>query len=101
MANDFIKVARTDSAATEAAELLQFVDVTRKAYELGVAIRAKMRHNFDDSDPQNIDWTHVEALWGVTPGNGVRIFTFVDGAVGAMEGSFQNADAKNVTETVG
>lgn len=109
-ANDFIHIARDQSAATEAAELLAFVRDMRSVYERGGRIRAKMRHNFDDSGGENsIDWSDVQTLWGLPAGatnvgptaNGARVFTFIDGAVGSMEGSFQTSAAKDVTETVG
>jgi hypothetical protein len=110
VANDFIKIARDQSAATEAAELLSFKNALRSAYEIGLRIRAKFRHNFDDGGGENnIDWSVVQTLWGIPAGNtstgpasnGAKVFTLIDGAVGSMEGTFQTSAAKDITEKVG
>ncbi len=106
----FIKLQRDQSAATEAAELLSFIRQLRQVYELGVRIRAKMAKNFDtNANAELINWAQVQTTWGVpTNGddtgpqsNGKIVYTFVDGAVGGMEGTFQTSAAKDLTETVG
>src|SRR5512146_3256694 len=97
---DFIKIASDQSPATEAAELLTFIRTLRTAYELGIRIRATMRHNFNDT-VNPIDWSGLETLWGVPTGKGADVFTYVDGAVGSMEGAFQGDAAKVITERVG
>ncbi len=111
MASDFIHIQRDQAAATEAAELLQWIRDLRSVYERGVRIRAKMNHNFTGNANANlIDWAQLETLWGVpvlgansvgTTANGKIVYTFMDGAVGGMEGNFQTSAAKDVTETVG
>ncbi len=111
MASDFIKIQRDQSAATEAPELLQFKSILRQAYELGVRIRSKMNHNFTGNANANlIDWAQLETLWGIPvlnansvgpTANGKLIYTFIDGAIGSMEGTFQTSAAKDFTETVG
>lgn len=110
MTNDRIKLQLDQSAATEAAELAQWIKDLRSVYERGTRIRAKMRHCFDDSGGANaINWATVETLWGVTAGgtstgptaNGSIVFTFLDGTVGSMEGTFQTSAARDVTERVG
>ncbi len=109
-ANDHIKIDPTQSAATEAAELLTFIRTLRTAYELGTRIRAKMRHNFDDSGGSgSINWTAVQTLWGIasngtvvgTSANGQIIFTYVDGATGSLDGTFQTNAGEQMTERVG
>ncbi len=109
-ANDHIKIDPTQAAATEAAELLDFVRTLRKAYELGTRIRAKMRHNFDDSGgASTINWVPVQTLWGITSNgtntgtasNGQIVFTFIDGATGSLDGTFQTTAGKDITERVG
>ena len=109
-ANDHIKIDPTQSAATEAAELLNFIRTVRQAYELGTRIRDKMRHNFDDSGgPSSINWTAVQTLWGITSNgtvtgtasNGQAIFTYIDGATGSLDGTFQTNAGKEMTERVG
>jgi hypothetical protein len=108
--NDFIKIQRDQSAATEAAELLQWVRDLRSVYERGSRIRAKMRHNFSDAGGVgSINWVAVQTLWGIptngtdvgAAANGSRVFTLVDGTVGSLEGTFQVAAGRDVTETVG
>lgn len=108
--NDHIEIRRDQTAATEAQELLSTISSLRTDYERLTRIRAKMRHNFDDSGGTNsINWAAVETLWGIPPGNtsvgptanGSRVFTFIDGAAGSMEGTFQSSAARDLTETVG
>ncbi len=110
MAADFIKISRDQSAATESGELLQYIHMLRSTYEIGIRIRAKMGHNFEgNANAELIDWAQLESLWGVPAGqtsvgtgaNGKRVFTYIDGSVGGMEGQFQSSAAKDLTETVG
>jgi len=111
MATDFIKIARDQSAATEAAELINTIKDLRSVYERLIRIHAKMVHNFVPNENADlIDWSQLETLWGVpvlnansvgTTANGKNIFTFIDGAKGGMEGQFQTSAAKDLTETVG
>lgn len=110
MNNDFIQIRRDQSAATEAPALLAFVAALRSAYEQGQRVRAKMQHSFADGGGENaIDWGPLETLWGVPAGatstgptaNGAKVYTFINGAIGAMEGAFQTPAAKDLTETVG
>ncbi len=108
--SDHIKIDPTQSAATEANELLAFIRAVRQAYELGERIRDKMRHNFDDSGGSgSINWTQVQTLWGIasngtvvgTSSNGQIIFTYVDGATGSLDGTFQTNAGKEMSERVG
>ncbi len=110
MSADFIHIRRDQSAATEAGELLGAITELRSAYERLSRARAKMRHNFDDGGGENsIDWSAVETLYGVPVGqtsvgpiaNGAKLFTLVDGTVGALEGSFQNSNGVDLTVRVG
>lgn len=96
---DRITIARDQSAAIEAAELLQTVRDLRSVYERLARIQAKMYHAFD-SGP-TIDWSQVETLWGIPTGNGVDVFTLIDGAVLAMTNGQQNDSCKVLTERVG
>lgn len=98
---DFITIARDQSAATEAAELLQFIRDMRSVYERAIRIRDKMKHNFNDSNPDAIVWTALETKWGVPTDKGVDVFTFLDGVVLAMTNGQQNQACKDITEQVG
>jgi hypothetical protein len=108
--NDFLKIQRDQSAATEAAELLSVIRDLRSVYERLGRIRAKMRHNFNDAGGAGaINWGAVETLWGIPAANtsvgalanGSRVFTFIDGAAGSLEGAFQTSAGKDLTESVG
>jgi hypothetical protein len=73
-----------------------------------------MQHNFEgNANAELIDWEALETLWGVpvnvanggtpsvgTGANGKAIYTYMDGAVGGMEGQFQSNAAKEITERV-
>jgi hypothetical protein len=96
MARDFIKVDTSTVTATQARLLLNYVQTLRSAYELGVKCKAVMDHNQDGSV-----FTDIEALFGLPSGKGQTVYNFVNGSIGAMGGTFQNADAKNLTEQVG
>lgn len=96
MARDFIKVDRTTTTATQAGSLLSFKDTLRSALEQGDKILAVMGHNNDGTV-----FTDIETLFGLPTGKGQTVFNFVNGSVGAMKGTFQNADSKNLTETIG
>lgn len=100
MAADFIKIARDQSAATEAAELLQLIRDARTVYERVVRVRDKMRHNFNDA-VSPIDWAALETLWGVPTGKGQQVYTLLDGSALAITGGQQNSCIKDLTETVG
>ena len=96
MAKDFIKVNRTDSAATEAGRLLAYKNTLRLAIEQGSYILEIMNHNQVPGD-----FADVEPLFGLPVGKGQIVYDLINGSVGAMKGLFQNANAKDLTETLG
>lgn len=96
MARDFIKIDTTITTATQSHELKQFKEVLRDAYQRGKAILAIMGHNNDGTS-----FSDIEALFGLPTGKGQTVFNLMNGAIGSMEGTFQVADAKNLTETLG
>lgn len=96
MAADFIHIARDQSAATEAAELLQTIRDLRSVYERLARIVGKMNHNFADPD-----FSALETLWGIPAGSGQTVFNLVNGSRGAMNGEFQNNNVIELTERVG
>ncbi len=98
MARDFIKVDRTTVTATQAASLVQYATATtlRSALEQGTKILAVMGHNNDGTV-----FTDIESLFGLPAGKGQTVFNLVNGSVGSMNGTFQVADAKTITETLG
>ncbi len=96
MARDFIKINRNDANAIYANMLLDFVGTMRNAIETGTLIKGIMDHNHDGSI-----FTDIEALFGVPANNGQTVYNFVNGSMGAMNGTFQNSDGKNLTERLG
>ena len=112
-ASDYIKIKRDPTSlltATEALTLLNVIRLGQQFHDGIAAIRAKMGHNFDDSVAENlIDWSNIEALYGLPPGNtsqgpnaiGKKIFTFIDGAGGSMTGQFQTDAIQKLIESVG
>jgi hypothetical protein len=96
VARDFIKIDTSAVAATQAISLRSFVQALRTAYEQGTKVRAVMGHNNDGTV-----FTDIETLFGLPAGKGQTVFDLVNGAIGAMEGTFQVPDAKNLTERVG
>jgi len=97
MASDFIQIDMSNLAvATQAQLLKQFVATLRNAYEIGGRVRAIMLHTHDGTV-----FTDLERLFGLPPGEGNAVFDLVNGSIGAMEGTFQNDDCKQITEQVG
>lgn len=96
MARDFIKIDTTTTTATQAALLKNYAQTLRNAYELGNRVRSIMQHNHD-----NVVFTDIEGLFGLPAGKGNVVFDLVNGSIGAMEGTFQNDDAKEITERLG
>src|SRR5262249_16813997 len=96
MARDFIKIDLRNTAATQANLLFSYVSTLRQAFEIGTRCKAIMDHNQD-----GVTFTDIETIFGLPTGKGQTVYNFVNGSIGAMSGTFQNADAKNLTETVG
>lgn len=97
MARDFIKIdLSSPNVATQAGLLKNYVTILRQAYEMGTRVKAIMTHNNDGTT-----FTDIETLFGLPAGKGQAVFNFVNGSIGSMEGTFQVADAKNITESVG
>lgn len=97
MARDFIKIDRSNAAnAVKVQALLNYIAVLRTAYDAGKYVRDIMVHN----NATGV-FTDLEALFGIPTGQGQAVFDLVNGSVGAMEGTFQNSNAKDLTERVG
>lgn len=96
MARDFIKIDTTNAGATQAGLLKSYVQTLRGAYEMGTRILAIMGHNNDGTT-----FTDIETYFGLPTGKGQTVFNLVNGSIGSMQGTFQVADAKTITEQVG
>lgn len=100
-ARDFIKIVKNDSVtAQKALDLLTFKDAVARVLMLGPPLLAAMNHNFDDSNPQAIVWTDF-ALFGIPSGKEQTVFDMVNGVMGAMTGTMQNAQAVEISARVG
>jgi hypothetical protein len=96
MSRDFIKIDASVTTATQASLLKSYVNALRQAYELGTRVKAIMTHNNDGTT-----FTDIETYFGLPAGKGQAVFNLVNGSVGSMEGTFQVADAKTITEQLG
>lgn len=96
MARDFIKIDRNNTNATHAQAILGYRNALRDAYERGKEVLAIMTRNHDGSV-----FSDLETLFGIPTGKGQEVFDLVNGSVGSIEGLFQTADGKDLTEQVG
>lgn len=97
MARDFIKIDTSNpNTAPQAQSLKTAIAVTRQAYMQLTAIKAIMTHMNDGTI-----FTDIETFFGLPSGKGQAVFDYVNGSVGAMEGTFQNSNTKTITEQVG
>lgn len=96
MARDFIKIDNTTTTATQASKLIAYRNALRDAYQKGKEVLGIMNHNNDGSV-----WTDIESLFGLPAGKGHTVYDLMNGSIGAMEGTFQNSNAKDLTETLG
>jgi hypothetical protein len=95
MAIDAIVVDSTASTALLAARLLDYKRKLRAALDAGTSLLGELNHLQDGSD-----WASIEARTGVGSGLGDDVYNLVNGSVGAMNGTFQNDDCKQLTEQV-
>jgi hypothetical protein len=96
MANDFINVNMQAAGASQAQLLKSFIGSLRQAFNLGSQALGIMNHAHDGTD-----FSEIEKLFGTEPGTGQTVFDLVNGSLGAMNGTFQNDDCKQITEQVG
>ena len=92
MAVDFIKVDTSVTTAVKARELLECVRAVRTAYEQLIKALETMGHLNDGTT-----FTSIETVYGLPAGTGQTVFNLVNGAKGSFEGTFQVADAKNLS----
>jgi hypothetical protein len=97
MASDFIQInVNNPTVASQAVQLKMYVQTLRSAYEIGTRVRSIMLHMHDGTN-----FADLEKQFGLPAGEGNAIFDLVNGSIGAMEGTFQNDDCKQITEQVG
>lgn len=96
MASATIKVDVSNTAtATQAIALKDYSRQLRVAYEMGVKIRETMNFSKDGAI-----FTQIETLYGLAAGQGQVVYDLVNGSVGAMEGTFQNDDCKQISACI-
>lgn len=93
MARDFITI---NQSAAQAGLLKSYIELLRQAYDKGTRCLAEMGHLNDGTV-----FTDIETSFGLPTGKGQTVFNLVNGSVGSLNGSFQVADAKTITEQVG
>lgn len=96
MARDFIKVDHTQSAATQAPALKDYINTLTRAIQQGKQILAVMGHLNDGTV-----FTDIETYYGLPAGKGQTVFNLINGSVGSFAGTFQVADATTITQSVG
>ncbi len=87
MAADYLKLNINNANAFLSRDAKNAVEATRNAFAQLEKVVVQLQHNFDDSDPNNIDWTTVETALGLQPGEGHAAFTLFDGALSAISGN--------------
>lgn len=93
MPKDFILVDNTKAGASLSVLLKNAASFGRQYYSALLSIRAQMTHLED-----NVDFTQIETMFGLDVGKGQIVFDLVNGSIGAIEGTMQNAQNKTMTE---
>jgi hypothetical protein len=96
MARNYIKIDTTMNGATHAAFLRQSIGQLRTAYEMLGRCKDIMDHNHD-----GVVFTDIEALFGLPAGKGQNVYDMINGTLGALNGSMQNNDGRQIGERVG
>lgn len=96
MAIDFIPINQNQAGATQAIALKNAISIGAQFYQQMTAIRNQMTHMEDGTT-----FTALETYFGLPAGQGQAIFNLVNGAVGVIEGTFQNNNIQTLTQQVG
>lgn len=99
MAADYISINAGTTTATRAAALKSAIAQFRQAQQALATELAIMNHCFDSGPPAV--FTVLETQYGLAQGEGQTIFNMVNGAVGAMNGQFQNNQSILLVSQVG
>lgn len=82
MANDLIKIDRTDTAAIFSSDLKNAIELIRSARSSLERVRGYAVHSAADPD-----YSALETRFGVPTGTGSALFTLLDGSLQAMDGT--------------
>jgi hypothetical protein len=96
MPNTFVSIDINLPGATHAGLLRALSQQQRTTYELAGRVLEIMGNN---SAPP--DFADLEKLFGLQAGEGQIVFDYVNGLVGAMNGTFQNNNGKNFGVLIG
>jgi hypothetical protein len=97
MPNTFVNIDINLPGATHSGMLRQLAQTQRQTYELAKRILEIMGNNSAPPD----DFADLEKLFGLQAGEGNVVFDYVNGLVGALEGTFQNDNGKNIGVLIG
>jgi hypothetical protein len=98
MAADFIPIDRTDSTAVFSNKLVALAPELRRVIDKLEEIQ-QMGYRMFVADPA--DFTMFESLFGIPTGQGQTVFNRVNGALLAIKGEAQNANAIELINTIG
>lgn len=93
---DYIKINTEISTEKFAADLINAIGALRNAIDQLEKCKALMDHMNN-----GIVFTDIETHFGLPSGTGQTIYDLLNGTLGAMKGTFQNADAVTLMERVG
>jgi len=96
MAKDFVKINQLASDPKWANKLASFRHQLRQVIDLGTELKGVMEHNI-----QNGDHGDVESLFALPPASGQVVYNLVAGALAALRGTVQSADALTLIDRVG
>lgn len=96
MAIDFIPITVSGNLQSQAQQLKNLTLQVTQVYTTITALRNVMTHLND-----GVDFSRLEAQFGLSAGDGQRVFDLLNGAVGAMDGNMQNKNIKSITELLG
>lgn len=96
MAADFIKIDRTNTAATHSSKIIAAVQTARSLVNQLTEIQGIGFRNFAGTD-----FAAFEALFGIPAGKGQTVFDLINGSQQALAGTAQNANALEFINRVG
>lgn len=95
MPTDFIKINRS-TGDIYASDLFSLISLLRSALDIGAKVKDQFNHNTDGTS-----YTGLESLFGLPPDSGDEVYNLVLGALAALKGEAQSADALMLIARVG
>lgn len=94
---DYVKI-HVEFPAKYSGEFLAIVNDTRSLIDRVDKLTTVLGHNFDSSA---LDFTIVEQMLGVDTGNGNLAYDYLNGMLGALNGTMQNNNAISLISRFG